>query len=250
MTSAVAAVLLCVVVSCRSPQVDVCQCLGTSATLFSPAYCWSALPCQCRFHVFRGEIPLTPVCYSQQPLPFSPVEQKTVQDPSETERTEEVERETPIKLIETLLNKAKVIDCQIQLFRDYPCLYRSSNGSNEYLTLKWRAHKVEGELNSMALRKEWGWLEVLPVPNHITLNELTRILGENLLEMRFLRPHHVIACFTSSDSAKSSVTSINSRFKFLKMLAKSLDEREVIGLLSDDGRKESRSDCTMSDVNV
>lgn len=142
-----------------------------------------------------------------------------------------------------------MIDDQIQRFRDQPNLYRQPGGSNAYFGLKSKSHGVEAELNSIALRKEWGWLQVLWVPKFFTMMELEFILGKDLLEMRLLRPNHLIACFTSFDTARNSVCAINSRYGVLKMPAELLDEQEVFKLLAKDGCKLPHSDCTQHNVN-
>ncbi|VDK26183.1 unnamed protein product [Taenia asiatica] len=200
------------------------------------AYSRAAPPRQTYFHVYEGGMPLSAARYVPHPLPPIQVEQTTSQELVEQWRTRRVKRPFPISLIEALLHKANVLDSQIQLFRDNPSLYREPNGSNAYFALKSQSHEVEAKLNTMALRKEWGWLLILRVPNHLTVRGLQCILGNDLLEIRPLRPHQLIASFTSSNAALSSATVICSRFGYLRMSVKLLDEREVLKLLSEGGR--------------
>lgn len=104
------------------------------------------------------------------------------------------------------------------------------NGTNEYFTLKSKLQKVEAELNSIAMRKEWGWVQLLQVPEHVTMHNLEMMFGSDLLEMRRLGPHHLIACFSPSSAPKILIFESSSNDP--EMSVELLDEREVFNLLS------------------
>lgn len=118
-----------------------------------------------------------------------------------------------------------MIDRNIQGIRVEPNFRTGLKDTDKYFTMESQLH------NPKERQKKCGWLRIPHVPSYLTIQELEFMLGDDLMEMRFLQPHHFIACFKSSDAAKRSAFAINSRFSVLEMSAELLDEKEVANLL-------------------